>query len=146
MARHTYPDPKVEEASEEEEPEDDDEPEVAAGAAPESEEEEEEMEEEDEDEDDEEDGDSDDMAAAAGGDSDDTPAVVPIIVPIIDAKILMKPQVWGIYGDWKDLNDAAGLAYLKGYERECYSYCFDVDKEDKWMRAQEMRKNGISED
>ena len=131
MARKTYPEAKPEEEdSLEEEPEDeeDDKPGETACAAPESEEEE--MEEED---DDDEEGDSDDMAAAAGG--GDSPAIVPIIIPIIDTKALMKPQVWGIFGDWKDLADPAGLAFLKGYERECYSYCFDVDKEEKWLRA-----------
>lgn len=132
MARKTYPEAKPEEEdSLEDEPEDeDDKPGETACAAPESEEEE--MEEE-EDEDDEE-GDSDDMAAATGG-GGDSPAIIPIIVPIIDTKALMKPQVWGIFGDWKDLADPAGLAFMKGYERECYSFCFNVDKEEKWLRA-----------
>lgn len=146
MARHTYPEPKVEEEDslEEEDPDEDEKPDVKAAAVanPESEEEEENEDEEDEDDDD-----DDDMAGAGGGGSDsDTPAVVPLVVPLLDTKVLMRPQVWGIYGDWKDLNDAAGLAYLKGYERECYSYCLDHDKEERWLRAQEMRKNGVSED
>ena len=58
----------------------------------------------------------------------------------------MRPQVWGIFGGWKDLMDPEGLLLLAGYERECWEYCMDVDKEERWLRAQEMRKNGVSEE
>jgi len=42
--------------------------------------------------------------------------------------------------------DPAGLLILAGYERECWEYCIDVDKEERWLRAKEMRENGVSEE
>lgn len=42
--------------------------------------------------------------------------------------------------------DPAGLLMLAGYERECWEYCMDVDKEERWLRAKEMRENGVSEE
>ena len=52
--------------------------------------------------------------------------------PIINPKILEKPQVWGIYGDWRDLNDKEGKDLLAKYNKQMIEYCNDVDEAERW--------------
>lgn len=60
-------------------------------------------------------------------DPEPAPVPLPIVVPIIHPKVLERPQVWGIFGDWKDLMDPAGMAFFSKYDRHLYEFCVDVD-------------------
>jgi hypothetical protein len=123
-----------EEHSEPEEEEDGDEPDLKAAAAP-IDERSEETEDEEEDDEGESDMEGSDMEGADG-------TTVPAIVPLISSKLLDKPQVWGIYGDWKDLDDADGRAAMSKYTQTCLSYSLDVDKDQKFDKIKEMEANG----
>lgn len=48
-------------------------------------------------------------------DDDNTDVPVPLVVPLISAKILERPQVWGIFGDWRDLYSGDGAAHYDKY-------------------------------
>lgn len=77
-----------------------------------------------------------------GSDSDGAVATPPLFAPLITPKLLDRPQVWGIFGDWKDLDDADGRAAMDKYTQICFSYSLDVDKEAKFDRIKEMEANG----
>lgn len=56
--------------------------------------------------------------------------------------MLEKPQVWGIFGNWKDLDDAEGRLAMEKYTRHCFEYCLDVDKEKTFFEMKEKEANG----
>ena len=64
-----------------------------------------------------------------GNDNGGLAGGIMISLPVIDPKVLEKPQVWGVFGDWKDLLDEEGLLLVKKYERELWEWCHDVDRE-----------------
>lgn len=68
----------------------------------------------------------------------------PVVVPLISAKILEKPQVWGIFGDWRDLYAGEGKGIWDAYEKNCFEYCLDVDKEEKWKKMKEGEDDGTN--
>lgn len=55
--------------------------------------------------------------------------VAPFIVPLIIEEPREPPKCWGVFA--RDCNgDADGAAFWAKYDRECVSWCLDVDDDD----------------
>ena len=55
--------------------------------------------------------------------------VAPFIVPVIVEEPREPPKCWGVFARDCD-GDASGAAFWAKYDRECVSWCLDVDGDD----------------